>query len=72
MRAQFTDVDGVRTRYHFEGSGYPLMLVHGGGVSGECWLRNIDALAEAWLAQSFFRRDPRKYDEAWIYELVAR
>ena len=46
MRVRFTDVDGIRTRYHFEGSGYPLMLVHGGGVSGECWLRNIDALAE--------------------------
>jgi len=32
----------------------------------------IEAFAEAWTAQSFFRRDPRKYDEVWIYRLVAR
>jgi len=32
----------------------------------------IDAFAEAWTAQSFFRRDPRGYDEVWLYELRAR
>ena len=47
MRVKFTEVSGIPTRYHYEGeTGYPLMLVHGVGVSGECWLRNIDALAE--------------------------
>ena len=46
MRVKFTEVNGIPTRYHHEGSGYPLLLIHGVGVSGECWLRNIDALAE--------------------------
>ena len=47
MRVKFTEVNGIPTRYHYEGeAGYPLMMVHGVGVSGECWLRNIDALAE--------------------------
>ena len=47
MRVTFTEVDGIPTRYHHEGeSGTPLMLVHGVGVSGECWLRNVDSLAE--------------------------
>lgn len=32
----------------------------------------IEAFAEAWTAQSYFRRDPRKYSEVFLYELVAR
>lgn len=32
----------------------------------------LHAFAEAWTAQSFFRRDPRRYDEVWLYELVPR
>ena len=32
----------------------------------------LDAFAEAWTAQSFFRRDPRDYDEVWLYELLPR
>lgn len=32
----------------------------------------VDRFGEAWTSQSFFRRDPREYDEVWIYELVAR
>ena len=31
-----------------------------------------ERFGEAWTGQSFFRRDPRKYDEIWLYELVAR
>jgi 2-hydroxy-6-oxonona-2,4-dienedioate hydrolase len=34
LRAQFTDVNGVRTRYYEVGQGEPLVLVHGGGWSG--------------------------------------
>jgi pimeloyl-ACP methyl ester carboxylesterase len=45
MRAAFIDVDGVRTRYLYEGSGPPLFLLHGVGVSGDTFCRNIDALA---------------------------
>jgi hypothetical protein len=29
----------------------------------------IVTFSEAWTGQSFFRRDPRKYAEVWIYEL---
>lgn len=32
----------------------------------------IVAFGEAWTGQSFFRRDPRKYEEVWIYRLVPR
>lgn len=32
----------------------------------------IEAFGEAWTGQSFFRRDPRDYEEVWIYRLVAR
>jgi hypothetical protein len=32
----------------------------------------IDAFAVAWTGQSYFRRDPRKLDEVWIYRLVPR
>ena len=46
MRVQFAEIGGVPTRYYYEGSGAPLMLVHGAGVSGDSWLRNVDALAQ--------------------------
>ena len=32
----------------------------------------LEAFAEAWTAQSFFRRDPRRYEEVWLYELLPR
>jgi hypothetical protein len=32
----------------------------------------IESFAEAWTGQSFFRRDPRKYEEIWLFELAAR
>ena len=32
----------------------------------------VDAFAEAWTSQSFFRRDPRQYEEIWLYELLPR
>jgi 2-hydroxy-6-oxonona-2,4-dienedioate hydrolase len=44
LKAEFVDVDGVRTRYLYEGAGDPVLLLHGGGVSADTWLRNIDAL----------------------------
>ena len=46
MRARFIDIDGVNTRYLFAGEGNDnaLLLIHGGGVAADTWLRNIDAL----------------------------
>jgi len=32
----------------------------------------VETFAEAWTSQSFFRRDPRRYDEVWLYELLPR
>lgn len=32
----------------------------------------VEAFAEAWTGQSFFRRDPLQYEEVWLYELAAR
>lgn len=46
MRIKLIDVDGVQTRYLHAGEGHPLILLHGVGVSGDTFLRNIDALGE--------------------------
>lgn len=46
MRVRFVDIDGVPTRYYIAGNGPPLMLVHGGGVSADSWIRNLPELAE--------------------------
>ncbi len=44
MRARFLDVDGVRTRLLYGGAGPALFLLHGVGVSGDTFIRNIDPL----------------------------
>ena len=48
MRATFIDVDGISTRYLHAGEGNEraLLLIHGGGVAADTWLRNIDELGE--------------------------
>ena len=46
MQVKFVDVDGVRTRYLCAGDGYPLILIHGVGISGDSFLHNIEELAE--------------------------
>lgn len=45
MRAQFIDVQGVNTRYLCAGEGDAIVLLHGVGMSGDCFHRNIEALA---------------------------
>lgn len=35
-------VNGVRIHYREEGQGYPLVLVHGGGVSSEMWTPQVE------------------------------
>lgn len=45
MRVRIEEVGGVPTRYYHEGSGPPLLLLHGVGVTADTWLRNIDPLA---------------------------
>lgn len=46
MQIGFTTVEGVRTRYLHGGKGEAVLLIHGIGLSGDCFLRNIDALSE--------------------------
>jgi len=43
---RYIDVQGYRTRYWDEGSGQPLLLVHGLGSSAESWLFNVEPLAK--------------------------
>lgn len=47
MRVKIEEVAGIRTRYYYEGTGVPLLLLHGGGVSSDAWVRNIDSLARS-------------------------
>jgi pimeloyl-ACP methyl ester carboxylesterase len=50
LRAQFADVNGIRTRYYEMGQGEPVLLVHGGGWSGHAsaniWSKVIPLLAK--------------------------
>ena len=50
FEAKFVDVNGVNTRYYDQGSGEPLLLVHGGPWEGTSsandWSLNIGALAK--------------------------
>lgn len=46
MRVLFKDILGYRTRLLAEGSGSPVILLHGLGTLAERWLANIDVLGE--------------------------
>jgi len=50
FEAKFIEVNGIKTRYYDEGSGEPLLLVHGGPWEGTSsandWSRNIEGLAK--------------------------
>ena len=49
LKAKFIDAGGIRTRYYDEGSGEPMVLVHGTGFSGvasaNTWSLNIPGLS---------------------------
>lgn len=44
LEARFLDIKGVRTRYLHCGSGKPLLLLHGVGLSADCFIRNLEEL----------------------------
>jgi 2-hydroxy-6-oxonona-2,4-dienedioate hydrolase len=46
LQIKFATVNGIRMRYLVAGAGDPVVLVHGIGLSCECWLRNVEALAQ--------------------------
>jgi pimeloyl-ACP methyl ester carboxylesterase len=43
---QYVEAGGVLTYFEVEGEGEPVILLHGGGVSGETWVAQIAALAQ--------------------------
>src|SRR5262245_8672802 len=49
LLAKFIDAGGIKTRYYDEGSGEPMVLVHGTGFSGvasaNTWALNIPGLS---------------------------
>jgi len=49
-QARFVDVDGIRTRYYDVGRGHPMLLVHGGNMSGtssaNTWTLNLEGLGK--------------------------
>lgn len=55
----FTDVDGIRTRYYDEGSGDPLVLLHGGCWSGTLsangWTHIMEPLSDDFRVLAFDR-----------------
>ena len=46
MQAGYIDVEGINTRFLYAGAdnAKALLLIHGGGLSADTWLRNIDEL----------------------------
>ena len=50
QKVHFVDVGGIRTRYYHDGSGEPLVLVHGGNFGSpyclDDWSLNLPFLAE--------------------------
>src|SRR4029078_12669618 len=46
MRVQFAHVGRGQTRFYQAGTGRPVVLLHGAGMSADCWLRNVDALGQ--------------------------
>lgn len=53
---RYVQVNGVRLAYRVEGSGIPVIFVHGEGYSHELWTRQIEAFRERYLFISYDRR----------------
>jgi pimeloyl-ACP methyl ester carboxylesterase len=80
-KIHWVDVDGVRTRYYEDGSGEPLVLVHGGGFafidSLDCWSLNFDGLAEHFHVYALDKlgqghTENPKSDNEYTYETLVR
>ncbi|RLI26008.1 MAG: hypothetical protein DRO52_03245 [Candidatus Hecatellales archaeon] len=53
MRENWVSIGGYRTRYVAEGSGKPVVLLHGLGSSLETWKANIGSLAQHFRVYAF-------------------
>jgi pimeloyl-ACP methyl ester carboxylesterase len=80
-KLHWVDVDGVRTRYYEDGSGEPLVLIHGGGFafidSLDCWSLNLDGLAERFHVYALDKlgqghTDNPKRDGDYTYDALVR
>jgi pimeloyl-ACP methyl ester carboxylesterase len=80
-KIHWVDVDGVRTRYYEDGSGEPLVLVHGGGFafvdSLDCWSLNFDGLAESFHVYALDKlgqghTDNPKSDREYTYDALVQ
>lgn len=52
----FADLDDIRLYYESHGEGYPVVLVHGLGLSADMWRHQVHALAERYRVISFDNR----------------
>lgn len=52
----YVQVNGVQLAYRVEGSGFPVVFVHGETYSHELWTRQIEAFREKYLFLSYDRR----------------
>jgi len=46
MKCKIEEVDGIKTRWLYEGEGPVFLMIHGVGGSGDMWYKNIDFFAE--------------------------
>jgi 2-hydroxy-6-oxonona-2,4-dienedioate hydrolase len=77
-RIRFVDIDGIHTRYYEDGSGEPLVLIHGGqfgsGYSLDTWSLVLPALAQHFHVYALdklgqgYTDNPR--DEAYTFETL--
>lgn len=59
----FAYVNGVRLAYRLEGSGTPVIFVHGEGYSHELWNEQFDAFSDRYLFLSYDRRGHGQSDD---------
>jgi len=55
-RLSFAVVNGVRLAYRVEGSGVPVVFVHGEGYSHELWTEQVEAFSQRYQFVSYDRR----------------
>ena len=53
---RYVRVNGVGLAYRMEGTGFPVVFVHGEGYSHELWTRQIEAFEKKYLFLSYDRR----------------
>jgi pimeloyl-ACP methyl ester carboxylesterase len=62
-KLSWVQVNGVTLAYRLEGSGTPVIFVHGEGYSHELWNEQLDAFSERYLFLSYDRRGHGQSDD---------